>query len=87
MVIPIDRNSATPLYEQIVQHIRSMIESDVLPAGAKLPATRALSATLRVNRNTVNTAYEELLARGLITAHVGQGTFVAPRPREYFYSI
>ncbi|MBI4551428.1 MAG: PLP-dependent aminotransferase family protein [Candidatus Latescibacteria bacterium] len=79
MVIPIDRRSPVPLYEQIVQHIRHLIETDALPAGAKLPATRELAAGLRVNRNTVNTAYEELLAHGLVTAHVGQGTFVAPR--------
>lgn len=78
MIIPLDRTSTVPLYKQIEQHLRRLIESGALPAATRLPATRELATTLQVNRNTVNTAYEELLAHGLIIAHVGQGTFVAP---------
>lgn len=80
MIIPLDRSVSTPLYRQIALHFKRVITSGALPAGAKLPATRELASSLQVNRNTINTAYEELLAQGLIVSHVGQGTFVAPQP-------
>jgi DNA-binding transcriptional MocR family regulator len=52
----------------------------VLHPGAKLPATRELADALRLNRATVATAYDMLVAEGWVRAHVGQGTFVAERP-------
>src|SRR5262249_18518376 len=49
----------------------------VLPTGAKLPSTRSLAQGLRVNRQTVVAAYQDLRRRGMLRAGVGQGTFVA----------
>jgi len=51
----------------------------VLPPGSKLPATRELARTLGLNRTTVATAYDALVAEGWAHAHVGQGTFAAHR--------
>lgn len=75
-----DRADSEPLYRQLGAHLRGLIAADRLPAGGKLPATRELAAALAVSRTTVSLAYEELVAAGLLVAHVGQGTFVAPRP-------
>lgn len=75
----LDRQSKQPLYSQIAEHLRRLIETDVLKPGVKLPATRELAAELGVDRATIVAAYDELLAQGLTTAHVGQGTFVARR--------
>ena len=72
-----DRNGRMPLARQIQFHIERLISSRVLPAGAKLPATRELARDLGVNRTTVALAYDELVAGGWARAHVGQGTFVA----------
>ncbi|MEE8507672.1 MAG: winged helix-turn-helix domain-containing protein, partial [Myxococcota bacterium] len=65
-----------PVYRQIADHIRSEIAADVFGAGARLPAIRALARSLRVNRDTVALAYEELAAEGVVESAVGRGTFV-----------
>jgi GntR family transcriptional regulator/MocR family aminotransferase len=72
-----DRGSDVPLARQLADHVAMLIERGRLPAGAKLPATREVAIGAGLARKTVAGAYEILVARGLVTAHVGQGTFVA----------
>jgi GntR family transcriptional regulator/MocR family aminotransferase len=84
MKIPLDRSSErarrVPLARQIQVHVERLISQGLLRPGVKLPATRELARDLGVNRTTVATAYEELVAAGWAHAHVGQGTFVAEQP-------
>ncbi len=75
--IPLDRSKAIPLASQIRAHLERLITGGFLAPGVKLPASRDLARLVGVNRTTVTLAYEELVARGLLRAHVGQGTFVA----------
>ena len=82
MLIHLDQKGGEPLYSQISNHLRRLIETDVLKPGVKLPATRELAVDVGVDRTTVIAAYEELVSEGLATAHVGQGTFVAVRARR-----
>jgi 2-aminoadipate transaminase len=77
VLIHLDRQSVEPLYAQISQYVRRLIETEVLKPGIKLPASRELAAELGVDRTTVVAAYDDLVAQGFATAHVGQGTFVA----------
>lgn len=70
-----------PVYRQIADHIRSEIAADIFGAGARLPAIRALARSLRVNRDTVALAYEELAAEGVVESAVGRGTFVRLAPQ------
>ena len=79
-----DRSLSEPVYQQLAGYLRSLIESDRLKPGEKLPASRELAAALSLSRNTINQAYQTLLDQQLVYAHVGQGTFVAdlPTPRE-----
>ena len=86
MLIHLDRKSGDPLYAQIANYVRRLIETEALKAGVKLPATRELAVDLGVDRATIVAAYDELVAQGFATAHVGQGTFVAvhaPRGPQY----
>ena len=78
MRIPIDHESQTPLYQQIETYLRNMICSGQLAPGTRLPATRQLARDLGINRITVETAYAELEADGLIFSRVGSGTYVLP---------
>ncbi|WP_147822377.1 PLP-dependent aminotransferase family protein [Salidesulfovibrio onnuriiensis] len=78
MRIPLDRESDQPLYRQISGHLRKGILSGALAPEFRLPAVRALSKALGVNRITVETAYAELEAEGLVDMRVGSGTFVLP---------
>ncbi len=80
MILELDRQNHTPLYTQIAAQVRQLIQHGALKVGDRLPANRELAETLGVNRSTVATAYDELLADGLITARVGSGTFVAAVP-------
>ena len=51
----IDFNDEEPLYLQIENYIKSMIDSNLLVSNGKLPATRELSKLLGVSRNSVIT--------------------------------
>ncbi|MDB6454093.1 MocR-like pyridoxine biosynthesis transcription factor PdxR [Falsirhodobacter sp. 20TX0035] len=57
--------------------LRDSILSGRVPAGARLPASRALAGQLGLPRNVVVVAYERLLADELAQARTGAGTFVA----------
>lgn len=57
--------------------LRGAIRSGRLPAGARLPPSRALAADLGLARNTVAEAYAQLVAEGWLTARQGSGTAVA----------
>src|SRR5271156_305180 len=70
-------NSQAPLYRQVYEHIRSLINSGQLEDGFRLPATRELACQLGLTRTTISSAYELLEHDGLITGHVGRGSFVA----------
>jgi GntR family transcriptional regulator/MocR family aminotransferase len=59
--------------------LREAVTSGRLPAGTRLPPTRALAADLGVARNTVADAYAQLVAEGWLEALVGSGTWVADR--------
>jgi GntR family transcriptional regulator/MocR family aminotransferase len=66
------------LYRQIETFLRQGILAGGLAPDMRLPATRQLSRDLGVNRITVETAYAELEADGLIFSRVGSGTYVLP---------
>jgi GntR family transcriptional regulator/MocR family aminotransferase len=78
MRIPIDRQSSVPLYRQIETALRQGILAGGLAPDTRLPATRQLARDLGVNRITVETAYAELEADGLIVSRVGSGSYVLP---------
>ena len=76
-IAALDPGSEIPLYRQLYDVIRDLIESGGLPKGGRLPATRELAGQLGLNRATISAAYELLETEGLITGQVGRGSFVA----------
>ncbi|WP_239666270.1 PLP-dependent aminotransferase family protein, partial [Achromobacter xylosoxidans] len=68
---------ALPRQRQLIQRLKQAILAGQLPAGGKLPASRVLADELRISRNTVLIAYEQLTAEGYVIAD-RQGTRVAP---------
>lgn len=76
----LDVNSETPLYKQLYEHFSAQIQSGRLVKGERLPATRELAGLLGLNRATISAAYELLESDGLISGHVGRGSFVAGIP-------
>lgn len=80
MRLALDFDSREPVYVQISVHLKSSILSENLRPGTRLPAVRTLAANLGVSRGTVESAYAELMAEGLITARQGSGFYVLPMP-------
>ena len=72
----LNAQSEVPLYRQLHEYVVDLLRSGKLLSGDRLPATRELAGTLGLNRATVSAAYELLQAEGLISQHVGRGTFV-----------
>lgn len=75
--IALDETSATPLYRQLYEALRSAILEGRLHPGIRLPSSRSFAGELRVGRNTVLAAYEQLTAEGYLEGRVGAGTVVA----------
>ena len=77
MTITLSMESGAALYRQLYDELREAILSGRLIAGARLPSTRDLASELKVSRNTVINAFEQLLAEGYVEGHVGAGTYVS----------
>jgi GntR family transcriptional regulator/MocR family aminotransferase len=71
------RRTSAPLHRQIYEALKSGIREGQFRPGTRLPSTRALCADLRVSRNTVMAAYEQLLAEGYATSRERATTLVA----------
>lgn len=80
--IQLDPQAGTPLYRQLYEKIKHMIDSGELATGERLPPTRELAGLLGLNRTTVSAAYELLEAASLVQGQVGRGSFVSGRQKE-----
>jgi len=74
-MIFIDNESSNPLYMQIYEQIKGQIITEQILGGSKLPSIRALSVTLNVSKNTVESAYMQLSSEGYIESKPGSGFF------------
>src|SRR6202158_2607442 len=68
--------SHIPLYIQLRDQLRALVNTGDLRPGDRIPASRELAVQLGVHRTTVANAYAELESEGLIRGHVGRGTFI-----------
>ncbi|MES2354273.1 MAG: PLP-dependent aminotransferase family protein [Pseudomonadota bacterium] len=71
-----------PRHRRVYEAIRKAILNQQLPPGSKLPSTRDLARDLSLSRNTILTAFQQLLAEGYVIAQTGSGTFVANTPPD-----
>jgi len=75
--ISLNRDSEEPIYRQLIRQVQMQIDSGVLNAGIRLPASRDLAKQLGISRISVVNAYAELRSEGYLSAHAGRGTFVS----------
>lgn len=79
----LNSDSASPLYRQLMQRLRSDIAAGVYPVNSRIPSEQALCEAYQVSRVTVRKALAELTREGLLRRMQGKGTFVcAPRIRQ-----
>jgi len=65
------------LYQELAGQLESDIAAGVLKPGTKLPPQRELADYLDINLSTVAKAFKVCAQKGLLTATVGSGTYVA----------
>jgi len=80
MVFELNYKSGKPVYLQLVDQVKASVASGAARAGDALPSIRPLAEELRVNRNTVAKAYNELEHQGVIETLAGKGCFITDQP-------
>ena len=75
-MIIIDYKDTRPIYEQIVEKIRTLILKGVLEPDSQLQSVRSLAMELSISPNTIQKAYTELERQGFIYTIKGRGNFV-----------
>ncbi len=71
-----------PLYLQIYYYFKEEIEKGRIPAGTQLPSIRKLASSLQISRNTVENAYQQLLAEGYVISKAKSGLYVIELERD-----
>ncbi|BBB89992.1 MAG TPA: GntR family transcriptional regulator [Methylomusa anaerophila] len=71
-----------PIYLQVKAYILEKINTGQYRAGDRLPTERYLAEELGISRNTVSSAYKELLLEGVLASKQGRGTFVREQPAD-----
>ncbi len=76
MHIILNNTSMVPIYEQLMNQVKSQIINGELAENEALPSVRALSGELRISALTVKKAYDKLEEEGFVITVHGKGTFV-----------
>ena len=79
MDIIISNASQQPIYEQIMEQIKSKVMHGELKEDTALPSVRVLAKDLRISVITTKRAYDELEQEGFIYTVAGKGCFVAEK--------
>jgi len=66
--------------EQVVAHVRELINRGALKPGDRLPAERELAVEIGVSRPTVRAGLRALAAMGVVQSRHGSGTYIPDGP-------
>ncbi|MBS4174764.1 PLP-dependent aminotransferase family protein [Bacillus sp. FJAT-49736] len=72
----LDVHSKVPLYLQLYNFIKQEMETGNLKPYTKLPSKRKLAKYLQVSQNTIEAAYEQLVAEGYIEGIPRKGYYI-----------
>lgn len=82
MIIVVDLDSETPLYQQIRDRVVEGVADGRLRAGDPLPSTRQLGSDLGINFHTVNKGYDVLRSEGLVRLNRKSGAVIHRDPES-----
>ena len=82
MNIIINHSSMVPIYEQIVDAVKTQIRKGELKEDENLPSVRMLAKDLKISALTVKKAYDALEEEGFVTTIHGKGTFVTASDKQ-----
>ncbi len=77
-MITVDMRDRKPIYEQLIENIRTQAVQGYLKPDEHLPSVRQLAAELAINPNTIQKAYAELERQNVIYSLPGRGNFISP---------
>jgi GntR family transcriptional repressor for pyruvate dehydrogenase complex len=77
-------NMMDEVVKTLTDYLTASLLSGQLKAGDKLPAERELAKALGIGRSPLREAVKALCAIGFLTAHTGQGTFIATQNSNFF---
>lgn len=69
-----------PIYQQLVDTVRSAVKKGALVPGQQLPTVQELAQQLAIAKGTIKRAYDELEHQGLLEKIQGRGTFICYQP-------
>lgn len=73
--LKVEPNSEVPIYVQLKNQLRLLVDKGTLKAGEQLPTVRELAVSLNINANTVARVYADLEGEGYLSRRRGIGTF------------
>jgi DNA-binding transcriptional regulator YhcF (GntR family) len=82
MEIRISKESEVPLRQQLAENIIYLIATGQVKAGEPLPSVRELARRLKIHRNTVSEAYQDLVARTWLVGRRGSRLVVRSAGKE-----
>ena len=86
LTLCLDPAASIPLYQQLYESLAGQIRSGCLRCGDRLPGKRSLAGQLAVAVNTVDTAYQMLVAEGYLEARPKSGFFVLEYVGAFSYT-
>ena len=75
-MIKLNPASGLPVYLQIIEQVKHLVETGAVQPGDTLPSVRNLATQLVISPNTVIKAYSELEHQGVIELRMGSGAYV-----------
>lgn len=77
ITLTLDKTNKEALYVQLYKYFIKEIQNGQIKAGMKLPSKRKLALHLGIGLNTVDTAYQQLMAEGYVESQLRKGYYVA----------
>jgi DNA-binding GntR family transcriptional regulator len=77
--VTIDHDAGRPVWMQLADILRAMIESGEIAQGKLLPSQRTLMQRYEVSDGTVKRAVAKLKDEGLVETETGRGVYVVER--------
>ena len=82
ILINLDYQGRTPIYEQIVSIIERYVALGILKPKEQIPSIRELASNLGINPNTVKKAYDILEQKKVIITISTKGTYISEKTDE-----
>jgi GntR family transcriptional regulator len=75
--------STAPVYQQLLQSMRSMLQAGNFAVGSRFPSERQIADRYGVSRATANKVLSTLVSESALEFRKGIGTFVSGRSMDY----